>query len=308
MRPLAFVLGGLTFLMLLACGGGGVGGPGLPPEDEIAVIGGEGFNGSDAPLRSNASATTVDGRLIVNFGSSVRMLRVSLPTPTVTDGQTFAIGGEGGATVRFFEAQDRNPVTHTWIGTQGSVTVRVNPRTQLATLELHAAQFQADATVEGNLANGSFSIDGNLLGISFAGGGNVGGEATLAFTAVNNVNAITTSIDTSNVLYAYVESHALLATSSNERLLSVNLLPSAQAGDEIALTGASNPKASVVFAAGNGNPAKIWLAKGGTLRILTRSATQARVELINATFQNPTPQTGNAARGTFTLNGVIEAD
>lgn len=308
MRPLAFALGALTFLILVGCGGSQVGGPGLPPSSELTLDGDAAFNGLEGTMSGGVSTEVANGRTVVTLRNVLRNVRVELPAPTLTDGQTFTIGGEGGATVRFTQTQERDPVALTWVGTSGSITVRVDPRTQFATIDLHAAEFEGDATIEGNLADGSFTLQGNILGVEFSGGGNVGGEASLAFSSVNDVNASTSSLNTDAVLYAHVESHALLAASSNDRLLSVNLLPSAQTGDVITLNGALNPKASVVFAAGNGNPAKIWLAKGGTLRILARTATQARVELVNATFRNPAPQTGNAATGTFTLNGTIEAD
>lgn len=312
MRLGTLALSLLTLLVLIGCGGSGTGGPGLPPTSELTLSGSGTYNGSGAPVEGYPGTQIADGHTVVTLGDSLRTLRLDLPTPSLTDGQTFVIGGEGGATARLTETRDRDPVSLTWVGTDGSVTVRVDPNGQVATVQLHSATFEGDATIEGNLADGSFTLQGNLLGVEFSGGGNVGGDADLAFSQVTNVNASTTSLNAGLVVYVHVEEYALLTVStgstSNGRILSVNLRPTAKAGDEITLNGALNSKASVTFAAGNGNPAKVWLAKSGTLRILERSASSARVELINAAFSNPSPQTGNAATGTFTLGGTIETD
>jgi hypothetical protein len=312
MRSSLLALWLLVLFVLVGCGGSGVGGPGLPPTSELALSGDDAYNGTDAPLEGYPGTQRINGRTIVTLGGSSRMLRLDLPTPVIADGQTFAIGGEGGASARLTEVQERETISRTWIGTSGSVTVRVDAQGQVATVELHAANFQGDATVEGNLANGSFTLEGNLLGVEFSGGGNVGGDSELAFSQVVNVNASTASLNSGLVVYANVEEYGLLTvstgTASDGRILTINLRPTAKAGDEIILDGPQNSKASVVFAAGNGNPAKIWLAKSGTLRIVARSTTEAKVELVNATFTNPSPQTGNAARGTFILNGTLETD
>lgn len=305
--------GGLLLASLLTgCGGGSGTGTTPPPESLLSLTGSGDFNGSTSPIRGGTTTTVAaDGHTVITLANGTRTVRADLPTASVSDGQTFSIGGEGGAAVTLKEVQDRD-ATLTWVGTSGSITVHIDPQDQTATIELHSATFQGDATIEGNLADGSFTLVGNVLGVEFSGGGNVGGISDLVFSQVNNVNASVSSLNAGTVLYAHVENYGVLTvtsgSSSTTRILSVNLRPTAIAGDTITLSGAPNGKASITFAAGNGNPAKIWLAKSGTLKIIARSTTTAKVELIDAKFVNPAPQTGNAATGSFVLNGTIETD
>ena len=48
-----------------------------------------------------------------------------------------------------------------------------------------------------------------------------------------------------------------------------------------------------------------WLASGGTIEVLSLSASSVRLRIANATF-SPAPDPGNSATGTFTLNGTLE--
>lgn len=313
MRRALLALGLLAAAFLAGCGGSSGGTPIVPAGSLLEVTENEGYNGSTAPIEGGSTTTTqADGHTFVTYSKGVRTVNADLPTASISDGQSFPIGGEGGAVVTVTEVQNRDSVALTWVGTSGSVTVHIDPTDQTATIELHSATFQGDATIEGNLADGSFTLVGNVLGVEFSGGGNVGGVSDLVFSQVSNLNASIASLNAGLVVYAHVENYGVLTvstgTASNGRILSVNLRPTAVAGDQITLNGALNSKASITFAAGNGNPAKVWLAKSGTLKILARSASTAKVELVNAAFSNPSPQTGNAATGTFTLNGTLETD
>ncbi|MGV3618453.1 MAG: hypothetical protein ACO1SV_24280 [Fimbriimonas sp.] len=308
-----FAFGLLVSVILAGCGGGG-GGTTFPVEEtQLNLAAGTGYNGSSSPITGGtAITTTVNGRTVATLTRGSRTLRIELPTLAVAGGQTFAIGGEGGARVILTEVQDRIPVSLTWIGKDGAISIDADTSHSTAEIQLHSATFEGDLTIEGNLADGTFTLEGRVLGTNLTGGGRVGGSGNLGFSSSTNVNASTNALRNGLVVYSHVNGYANLTFvtgfGNDTRVVNVSLLPGVEAGDEFSLTNPLNENGFVTFSAGDGDPAKIWFATGGTLRVTARTATDARVEFSNVTFARPNVGSANTATGTFTLNGVVETN
>lgn len=167
--------------------------------------------------------------------------------------------------------------------------------------------------------SGGFSIGGQLgLGsangsITVAAGGETwtsaigissgGGSASLTYSGVTGAN-VNSSAWPSNpfVLRSDVAgSTAAVASPSatdNSRAISFNVGAAVKPGDSVTLNGANGLNATVLYQEG----AKTWIANGGTLKLVARSATTLRIELVNANFA---ADASTPATGTFKLSGTI---
>lgn len=306
LRNLAVLFAAAT--VLVACGGSGTT-TSTSDSTDLAFAGGVGYNGSGVRISGgDATATTTSSNIVINYSQGTRTISVKVPVDTIKDGDSFAVGTSGGATVTYTETPTSG-TTLTWVGTSGTVGIRSTGSSTTLVASLSGLTFAADSTVSGNTAAGTFLLEGQLGGIDLSASGGVGGGATITFS--NNVGSNATLSDITSATVGYVTTGnmgtltAVTGSGASARVLTVILYPGATAGTTVSLSGLVNSFSNVSYVEGDGSSAKTWVAKSGTLKVRSRTSTTAKIELTNAVFENPGVDSSNTATGNFTLTATV---
>jgi hypothetical protein len=292
-----------SVLGLAGCGGGGAGSDAIT--SRLNVIAGANFNGSTSSLETgNASTVVQNGHTIATVSSGGRTLRLDIPVAEIHAGDTFDVGADG-TTAVYTEVRSRDSQTYTWIGSSGRITINATTDGVHADIDVTGVNFVADVQIEANPAQGSFTLAGNVNGIPISGGGGIGGQASLTFSNPQGTNADLSSFSVATIAYAQVQGNGTLAattgTGESRRVLNVVLTQNAEVGDVVDLSDALNGKAQVTFGQGTTQNPRLWTAHAGTVKIVGRTATTAKVQFTNVVFNS----TSGEATGSFTLNGIL---
>ncbi|AIE85283.1 hypothetical protein OP10G_1915 [Fimbriimonas ginsengisoli Gsoil 348] len=293
-------------LALVAAGCGGAGGAASAVTSRLNITPAAGYNGTTAPLETgNAATVSQNGHTIATVSSGGRTLVVNMVATEIHAGDTFDIGADG-TTAVYTEVKSRDDQTFTWVGTGGRVTIDAVTGATQATIDVSGVNFQADGTIDVNPALGSFTLNGHVNGIPISGGGGIGGQATLSFSSPTNTNADLSPFDGAVIAYAEVQSNGTLAatvgTGDNLRVLSVILSQNAAAGDVVNVGDPLNGKIAVTFSQGASAQAKVWVGSSGAVKVVSRTATTAKVQFTNVKFVAPDQ---GSATGSFVLNGSL---
>jgi len=309
MRPLKSILAFATLVALCAagCGGSGDTSVGVGASSQVTVTPGASYNGSPDVFKGGlTTSTTTGGNTVVTLTQGSRTLALTLPGTSLSVGDSFRIGLDG-ALAAYTEVKTRDTDVYTWAAISGRITVTDTTSGSTAGLQLDNLKLQAAVIVEGNLAAGSLTMNGKVAGVKISGGGGIGGTANLSFSGQTETNADTSAL--SNPTIAYAEANgvgSLVAKAGSgdaQRIVGVVLSADATSGTTVTF-GQDLTLGQVTFTQGTGTNAKIWTASSGSMNIVSRTGTRAKVQFINAKFTNPAPDT-NTSTGSFVLNGTI---
>lgn len=309
MRPLKSILAFATLVALFAtgCGGSGDTSVGVGANSQVTVTPGASYNGSSDVFKGGVtSSTATGGNTVVTLTQGSRTLVITLPGTSLSVGDSFRIGLDG-ALAAYTEVKTRATDVYTWAAISGRVTVTDTTSGSTAGLQLDNLKLQAAVIVEGNLAAGSLTLNGKVAGVKISGGGGIGGTANLSFSDQIDTNADTSALSNPTIVYAVADNVgslvAKVGSGDTFRVVGVLLNADAAAGTTITF-GQDLSLGQATFTQGTGGTAKVWTATSGSMNIISRTGTQAKVQFINTKFTNPAPQ-ANTATGSFVLNGTI---
>lgn len=298
---------GLALLALAVAGCGGNHGslPNVPTNSQLTFTATGTYNGTSSQLNAgNATTTEVGGNTVVRVATGGRVLEATIPTTTIHAGDTFTIGGEGGAGATYTETRDR-ATTYSWIANSGTLTFSTTTDgATVATVEIDGMTFVADATIEGNPATGGFTMRGFLGGVPIDISGGIGGSVEMIFSNTTGTQVDGSAMTTGTVTYTASEGlgYTLVATggtATSTRVFTFYTPPLTSVGVEYDLMGHGSNNGYVTYAQSDGGAE--WIATGGKMKILERSLTTMTVQLIGATFAPANAGTN----GTFTVNGTV---
>jgi len=305
-RKLALALGVLSAIVATGCGGNTGGLPIVPTETKLTVTGNATFNGNKAVLNAgNATTAEVAGTTVITTTSGTRTLTVTVPNTMIHAGDTFAIGGEGGASATYTETKARDVAVYAWVANSGTLTfTTASDGAIVATVDIDGMTFVVDGTIEGNPATGSFTLTGFVGGVPVHVSGGTGGTVEMIFSAATGGVVNSTAMTTGTVTYTASDAlgNTLVATAGtgvSTRKFTFYAAPFTAVGTDFDLTGHGSNFGYCTYNQGGGDLE--WIATGGKMKIVEKSVTTMTVQLTNATFV-----AGNAGTaGTFTVNGTV---
>jgi len=309
MKP-KLAIGILLAAFLAGCGGSGDTSVGVGAASNVTFSPGASYNGSSDLLKGGLSTvTTTGGNTVVTISQGARTLAITLPGTSLSTGDTFRLGLSG-AVAAYTEVRSKDTTVYTWAAISGKVTITSAGSGSTASLKLEGLKFQAAIIIEGNLADGSVTLDGTVGGVPVTTGGGIGGSANLSFSDLVETNADLAGFTNPTIAYAVVNGTGTLTASltsgAEDRGLAVVLSSDVKAGDTITF-GEDLTSAQATFVQSTGDGAKTWIATSGTLNVISRTTSQARVQFVNTKF-TPGPSGTNQATGSFVVNGSVSRE
>lgn len=145
----------------------------------------------------------------------------------------------------------------------------------------------------GNGANG-------VSGVRFSASNGVGSSADLSlFPASTMVDYI---LSTTNLAQLTATTGS---SAAGRRALAVRVDGPVAVGQSVSLN-VGNDATALFYSEGSGDSGETWQASSGTVKLLSRSATGARVEITNAHLEPAGGIQFNSAVGSFDLSATIE--
>ncbi|MGV3618454.1 MAG: hypothetical protein ACO1SV_24285 [Fimbriimonas sp.] len=291
----------LALLTLAGCGGGGSND--IAIRTDIRIAPDANFDGDATSITlNNANAIIGSGYTdaTLNLDSGYSLL-VSVPQDAPAPGQSFTIGGEGGARVEYSYL---NATTlKAWEATSGTVTV-VEATSNRLTFRLEAVRIEAEETGPDS-AEGTAVLNGTLADVVRFG---PGGTADLELTPAEETSAdLIAFSDAAYVSYGSLNGTSTLYMSDpdqpNNRALAVNVSNSVAVGASVDIVPSSQTNL-VTYIEGDFGALETFQAVSGRLRVVRRSRDAFEVELIDVRME-PTDREGNAATGAFVINGTF---